>query len=129
MNMSLVIIWFAPLGVQVLLQKARRKRIRTIPMTIVILTISQLIYASIHMLFHVPYTIAFHMFMLFFFGGLGVTYLFRISLIRRYVEVNRRNIILWTAISGVLNGVFWFYLQMLMLFPNYLYEIGIVSII
>jgi len=131
MNVSLIIIWFSPLGVQVLLQKVRRKRIRirTIPMTIVILTISQLIYASIHMLFHVPYTIAFHMFMLFFFGGLGVTYLFRISLIRRYVEVNRRNIILWTAISGVLNGVFWFYLQMLMLFPNYLYEIGIVSII
>lgn len=131
MNVSLIIIWFAPLGVQVLLQKARRKkiRIRTIPLTIVILTISQLIYASIHMLLHVPYTIAFHVFMLLFFGGLGASYLFRISLIRRYVDVNRRNIILWTAVSGVLNGVFWFYLQMLMLFPNYLYEMGIVSII
>jgi len=131
MNVSLIIIWFAPLGVQALLQKIRRRRIRirTIPLTIVILTISQLTYASIHMLLHVPYTVAFHVFMLFFFGGLGASYLFRISLIRRYVEVNRRNIILWTAVSGVLNGVFWFYLQVLMLFPNYLYEMGIVSII
>ncbi len=131
MNVSLIIIWFTPLGIQVLLQKARGRRIqiRTIPLTIVILTISQLMYASIHMLFHVPYTIAFHMFILFFFGGLGITYLFRISLIRKYVHVNRRNIILWTAVSGVLNGIFWFYLQMFMLFPNYLYEMGIVFII
>jgi len=131
MSLSLTIIWFAPLCIQVALQKVRRRRmrIRTIPLTIVILTVSQLIYTSIHMLAHVPYTFAFHFFMAFFFGGLGLSYLFRVSLIRRYVEVNRRNIILWTAISGFLNGVFWFYLQMLLLFPNYLYEMGIVSII
>jgi hypothetical protein len=45
-------------------------------------------------------------FILFFFGSLGTSYLFRISLIRKYFEVNRRNIILWTAVSGAPNRVF-----------------------
>ena len=131
MSLSLIVIWFSPLCIQVILQKIRRKkiRIRTIPLTIIILTISQLIYTSIHMLAHIPYTIAFHIFIIFFFGGLGLSYVFRVSLIKKYVEFNRRNIILWTTISGILNGVFWFYLQMLLLYPNYLYELGILSII
>ena len=128
---SLFVIWFAPFVIQIALQKVRRRRlmVRTIPLAIVILILSQLAYASIHTLFLVPYTIAFHVLMLFSFGGLFLSYLFRIYLIRRYVEVNRRNIILWTALSGLIHGVFWFYLQMTLLYPNYLYEMGIATII
>jgi len=131
MSLSLILIWFAPLFIQVILQKIRRKkiRIRTIPFTIIILIVFQLIYASIHMIVHIPYTLAFHIFIIFFFGGLGLSYVFRISLIEKYVQVNRRNIVLWTAASGILNGIFWFYLQMLLLYPNYLYEMGVIPII
>jgi len=131
MSLSLIIIWFSPLCIQVLLQKIRRKkiRIRTIPLTIIILIISQLIYTTIHMLTNISYSIAFHIFIIFFFGGLGLSYLFRVSLIKKYVEVNRRNIMLWTTMSWILNGIFWFYLQMLLLYPNYLYQMGIISII
>jgi len=131
MSASLFVIWFAPFVIQIALQKVRRRRlmVRTIPLAIVILILSQLAYASIHTLFLVPYTIAFHVLMLFSFGGLFLSYLFRIYLIRRYVEVNRRNIILWTALSGLIHGVFWFYLQMTLLYPNYLYEMGIATII
>jgi len=131
MSASLFVIWFAPFVIQIALQKVRRRRlmVRTIPLAIFILILSQLAYASIHTLFLVPYTIAFHVLMLFSFGGLFLSYLFRIYLIRRYVEVNRRNIILWTALSGLIHGVFWFYLQMTLLYPNYLYEMGIATII
>lgn len=131
MSLSLVIIWFAPLIIQASLQKIRRRemRIRTIPVSVIIIILSQLIYASFNMLIRIPYGIAFHVFMIFFFGGVGLSYLFRILMIRRYIEVNRRNIFLWTISAGILNSVFWFYLLMYVLFPNYLFEMGIISIL
>ena len=49
-------------------------------------------------------------------------------MIRRYVENNRR-VILWTLMSGVLNEIFWFYLLMIVMFPNYLFEIGKTAIV
>jgi len=81
------------------------------------------------MLIHIPYDITFHVYFALFFGGLGVSYLFRVIMINRYIEANRRGIIIWTAISGVMNGFFWFYLLMFIMFPNYLYEMGIAAII
>ncbi len=77
----------------------------------------------------IPYSISFEIFIIFSFGGLGLSYLLRISLIKKYIEVNTRRTILLTMISGLLNGVFWFYLLMFLLFPNYLYQMGIVSVI
>jgi len=131
MSLSLVIVWFAPLIVQVLIHKIRRKeiRIRTMPISIIILILSQLLYTSFNMMIRIPYSISFHVFIIFFFGGMGLSYIFRISMIRRYIEINRRKIIIWTISSGALNGIFWFYLLMFLLFPNYLFETGIVSIL
>ncbi len=131
MSLSLIIIWFAPLFVQVTLQKIRRRkiRIRTIPLSAIILVVTLLIYTSFNMMIHIPYRIAFHIFIIFFFGGLGLSYLFRVFMIEKYVEVNKRNIMLWTITSGFLNTMFWFYLLMFILFPNYLFQLGIVSII
>jgi len=85
MSISLIIIWFAPLLIQITLQKIRKRkiRIRTIPLSIIILTIFQLTYTSIHILIYIPYTIAFHIFIMFFFCGLGISYFFRIYLIKK----------------------------------------------
>jgi len=129
-SLSLIIFWYAPLGIQILRQKTSKtsKPIKTIPISIIFLILSQLIFTSIHMLTHIPYNLTFHVYFILFFGGLGVSYLFRVLMIRRYVEISRR-VILWTAISGVLNGIFWFYLLMTIMFPNYLYEMGITAII
>ena len=65
----------------------------------------------------------------FFFGGLVLSYLLRTYIINKYLEVNKKKILLWTVSSGALNGVFWFFLLMLILFPNYLFQIGIISLI
>jgi len=77
----------------------------------------------------IPYDIAFHIFVIVFFGGLGLTYIVRAFMIKRYIETNKRKILLWTIISGALTGLFWFYLLTIILFPNYLFQIGIVSIL
>jgi len=131
MSLSLVIIWFTPLGVQLALQRIRRKggKIRTIPLSIVFLIVTQLIYTSINMVTRIPYKISFHVFILFFFGGLGLSYVFRVFMVDKFIEANKRNVMLWTIFSGVSNTIFWFYLLMFVLFPNYLFEIGISSII
>jgi predicted AlkP superfamily pyrophosphatase or phosphodiesterase len=130
-SLSLIIFWYTPFGIQMLRQKISKisKPIRTIPISMIFLIISQLIFTSIHMLIHIPYDITFHVYFALFFGGLGVSYLFRVIMINRYIEANRRGIIIWTAISGVMNGFFWFYLLMFIMFPNYLYEMGIAAII
>jgi hypothetical protein len=49
--------------------------------------------------------------------------------IYRYAENRRTLAVTITIASGALIMIFWFYLTMLMLFPNYLYELGIPTII
>jgi hypothetical protein len=45
------------------------------------------------------------------------------------VERRKRMAIIATAASGVLVVFIWFYVMMFLLFPNYLYEMGIRGII
>ena len=65
----------------------------------------------------------------FFFGGLGLSYIYRIYMVNKYVERRKRIALVATIASGVLVAFIWFYVMMFLLFPNYLYEMGIRGII
>jgi len=126
-----LIILFIPWVVQLLFFKIRKKEtwiIKSVPLYFTFLVISQLIYASINMIVRIPYHYTFGLFMTFFFGGLGLSYLFRLLMIKRTIKVGRRKSLAWTIVLGVLNAIFWFYIIMFVLFPHYLFEYGITSI-
>jgi hypothetical protein len=128
---SLIIIWYVPLGLQMLLLRLRGRgwAVTTVPLSLLIFTIIQLVYASINMMIRIPYNYSFHVFVAFFFGGLGLSYVYRGLIIKRYVRFERSKILSGTIISGAVNLVFWFYLLMFVLFPNYLFELGIGSLL
>ena len=96
--------------------------------SLLIVCVAQLIFTGINLLIKIPYSIAFHVFILFFFGGLALSYIHRAIVIHRYVETRRRLAMTLTILSGLVVLIFWFYLTMFMLFPNYLYELGIPTI-
>jgi hypothetical protein len=129
-SLSLIVLWYAPVGIRIMLQKLRRRRwrIRAMPYSLLIVCAAQLIFTGINLLIKIPYSIAFHVFVLFFFGGLALSYIHRAIVIHRYVETRRRLATTLTILSGLLVMVFWFYLTMYLLFPNYLYELGIPTI-
>jgi predicted AlkP superfamily pyrophosphatase or phosphodiesterase len=129
-SLSLIILWYAPLGIRIMLQKLRRRRwrIRAMPYSLLIICAAQLMFTGINLLIKIPYNIAFHVFVLFFFGGLALSYIHRAIVIHRYVEARRRLAMTLTILSGLVVLIFWFYLTMFMLFPNYLYELGIPTI-
>jgi hypothetical protein len=66
--------------------------------------------------------------MTFFFGGLGLSYVYRIFMVNKYIENRKRMVISAILISGILVAIVWFYIMMFLLFPDYLYEYGIRSI-
>jgi hypothetical protein len=102
--------------------------LKTIPFATFFLLISQIIFAAVNLLVKIPYNIAFHVFMTFFFGGLGLSYVYRIFMVNKYIENRKRMVISAILISGVLVAIVWFYIMMFLLFPDYLYEYGIRSI-
>lgn len=126
-SLSLIILWYAPLALRFGVQKMRRRplSLKTIPFATVFLFISQMIFTAINLLVKIPYSISFHVFMTFFFSGLGLSYVYRIFMVNKYVEDRKRMVISSIIISGVLVAVIWFYLMMFLLFPDYLYEVGI----
>ncbi len=129
-SLSLIVLWYAPVGVRIMLQKLRRRRwrIRAMPYSLLIVCVAQLAFTGINLLVKIPYGIAFHVFVLFFFGGLALSYIHRTVVIYRYVETRRRMAMTLTILSGLVVMIFWFYLTMFLLFPNYLYELGIPTI-
>ena len=129
-SISLMIFWYMPLVVRFGIQKIRRKplNLKTIPFATFFLLISQIIFAAVNLLVKIPYNIAFHVFMTFFFGGLGLSYVYRIFMVNKYIEDRKRMVISAILISGVLVAIVWFYIMMFLLFPDYLYEYGIRSI-
>lgn len=126
----LVILWYAPMIFRIVTQRVRRRmlRIRVIPQAYIALTVSQLLFSSISMMFKIPYFLVFEIFIAFFFGGLGVSYVYRILIIKHHVVDGRRGVMASMIISGVLTAIAWFYLLMFVLFPSYLHEYGIRSI-
>jgi len=46
-------------------------------------------------------------------------------MVNKYIEDRKRMVISAIIISGVLVAVIWFYMMMFLLFPEYLYELGI----
>ena len=130
-SLSLIILWYAPLALRFGIQKITRRplSIKTIPFATVFLFVSQIVFTAVNLLVQIPYNIAFHVFMTFFFGGLGLSYIYRIYMVNKYVERRKRMALITTAASGVLVAFIWFYVMMFLLFPNYLYEMGIRGII
>jgi len=130
-SLSLIILWYAPLLLRFVIQKISRRplSIKTIPFATAFLFVSQIIFATVNLLVRIPYNIAFHVFMTFFFGGLGLSYIYRIYMVNKYVERRKRLALIATIASGVLVVFIWFYIMMFLLFPNYLYEMGIRGII
>ena len=130
-SLTLVIIWYAPIIVRIFIQKLRGKswRIKTMPYSLIFICLSMLIFTSINLIVKIPYNYAFHVFAAFFFGGLFVSYTHRVIVINRHVSLRRRLAVAVTLGSGLLVMLFWFYLTMYFLFPNYLYELGIPTII
>ena len=130
-SLSLIALWYAPLLVLFVMQKMSRKplSIKSIPFATAFLFVSQIVFTTVNLLVRIPYGIAFHIFMTFFFGGLGLSYVYRIYMINKYVERRKKIALLATIASGVLVALIWFYVMMFLLFPNYLYEMGIKGII
>jgi len=130
-SLSLIILWYAPLVVRFGVQKMKRGplNLTTIPFATVFLYVSQIIFTAINLLVKIPYSIAFHVFMTFFFGGLGLSYVYRVFMVNKYIEDRKRMVISAIIISGVLVAVIWFYMMMFLLFPEYLYEWGIKGLI
>jgi len=128
-SLTLFILWYLPIIARLIIQKIRKRSyiITSTPNSMMFLIVSQLIFTTINTIVEIPYNIAFELFILFFFGGLGLSYLSRIITLSKREETNRKDIILM-IISGILVGLFWFYLMMFLLFPNYLYEYGIKTI-
>ncbi|MGD2201194.1 MAG: alkaline phosphatase family protein [Candidatus Bathyarchaeota archaeon] len=130
-SIVLIFLWYIPLGIRVALQMMRRKhwRIRAMPYSLLFIIASQLFFTGINLIVEIPYNYAFHLFFIFFFGGLVISYAHRARVIYRYA-VNRRGLaVALTITSGALIMIFWFFLTMFLLFPNYLYELGIPTII
>jgi hypothetical protein len=130
-SLSLILLWYAPLAIRFSLQKMMRRplSLRTIPFATFFLYVSQIIFTSINLLVKIPYNVAFHVFMTFFFGGLGLSYVYRIFMVKKYIENRKRMVISAIIISGVLVAVIWFYMMMFLLFPDYLYGWGIKGIL
>jgi hypothetical protein len=124
----LVILWYAPIMFRVLFQRINRRRkviIRVVPISIILLIIPQILFSLLSSIVKIPLSMVFEIFILFFFGGLFISYLYRVTMIRKYVVYRKKNAIYGTIISGIFTALAWFYLLMFVLFPNYLYEIGL----
>jgi predicted AlkP superfamily pyrophosphatase or phosphodiesterase len=128
---ALIIIWYVPLIIEIFIFKLRGRgwTITTIPLSLFIFIIIQYIYISLNLLIRIPYNYSFHIFTLFFFGGLILSYFIRCLLQNQFIKVFKRKIISGTIISGILNIILWFYLLMFFLFPNYLFSLGFGTIL
>ena len=128
---ALIIIWYVPLIIEMLIFKFRGRgwTITTIPSSLFTFIIIQYAYISLNLLIRIPYNYSFHVFILFFFGGLIISYFVRCLLQNKFIPIFKRKIILGTIISGIVNIILWFYLLMFFLFPNYLFGLGFGTIL
>jgi len=126
-SLSLIILWYAPLAIRFGVQKMMRRplNLKTVPFATVFLFVSQIIFAAFNLLVKIPYGVAFHVFITFFFGGLGLSYIYRILMVNKYIVYRKRMMMNAIIISGVLVAALWFYIMMFLLFPDYLYELGV----
>jgi predicted AlkP superfamily pyrophosphatase or phosphodiesterase len=129
-SLVLLLLWYLPWVVRIVIQRLRRRKlmIKIMPYSLLFLILSQIIFTLINIFINIPYSYAFHIFIFFFFGGLGLTYSHRMYMINKYVEHLRKETIISTFLSGILIASIWFYIMMYLLFPTYLYEYGIQSI-
>ena len=92
--------------------------------SMVFLIVSQVSFTLINLVTDIQYNNAFEIFVAFFFGGLGLSYINRIRTFSSSEAYNRRDIAFMVA-SGIVIGIIWFLLMVFLLFPNYLYEYGV----
>jgi len=128
---SMIIIWYIPLLITMIISKLRGRGwiITTIPSSLFVFIIIQYFYISLNLMIRIPYNYSFHIFILFFFGGLIMSYFVRCLLQNKFVQIFKRKIIYGTIVSGIINIILWFYLLLFFLFPNYLFDFGFGTIL
>jgi len=124
--LCLIILWYLPLLLRMVIRRIRGRRFRLYfsPFSMVSLIVSQISFTVINLVTDIPYNNAFEIFVVFFFGGLGLSCVNRIRSFSRSEAYNRRDIV-FMVVSGIIIGVIWFLLMVFLLFPNYFYEYGI----
>jgi hypothetical protein len=124
--MCLIILWYLPLLVRMVIRRIRGRSFRLYfsPFSMVFLIVSQVSFTLINLVTDIQYNNAFEIFVVFFFGGLGLSYINRIRTFSSSEAYNRRDIAFMVA-SGIVIGIIWFLLMVFLLFPNYLYEYGV----